>query len=90
MQTFYQHPVQIWDKKTCEKYAKRIATDGMGTKYPFAGYIGKIPGYGKTIYNGGCIRENKWYNGENYPLPKLAAGFEIVTVSSWGLRIVKK
>jgi hypothetical protein len=41
-------------------------------------------------YNGGCIRNGEWYPGEEWQLPKLAAGFEIVVVPTWGYRIVKQ
>lgn len=90
---FYQHPQETWDAKKCEKLAKRTAKDGMGTPYPFKGYIGSSascpPAFGPVRYNGGCERNGEWYQGENRPFPILAEGFEIVTVPSWGWRIVK-
>lgn len=93
----YQHPQEIWDKKTCEKAANHLAKDGLGTPYPFKGYIGSSGGfpayssvYGTVRYNGGCERDGQWWQGENRPLPKVADGFEIVFVRSWGWRIVKK
>ena len=94
MNKIYQHTPEIWDKATCEKKAKRIAKDGLGTPYPFKGYIGssaKCPAtFGVTHYNGGCIRNDEWYAGEDFPFPILAEGFEIVRVPTWGWRIVKK
>ena len=90
----YQHPQQTWDAKKCEKLAKRRTTDGMGTPYPFKGYLhlGELGHYAHGIsvrYNGGCVRDGEWWQGEEWPLPKLAEGFEIVTVPTWGYRIIK-
>ncbi len=89
----YNYPAEIWNAAICQKKAKHLAKDGMGTKYPFRGYIGssasRPSAYGTEIYNGGCIHGNEWYNGENRPLPTLATGFKIVVVPSWGWRIVK-
>jgi len=90
----FQYPQEVWDPATCEKKAKYLAHDGLGTPYPFKGYIGssasRPSAYGAEIYNGGCIHGNEWYNGENRPLPKVAKGFKIVSVVSWGWRIVKE
>ena len=83
----FKHEPEVWDKKKCEKEAKHTATDGIGTKYPFKGYIGNR--YGKVHYNGGCTRNGEWWQGEEFPLPVIAEGFEIITVPTWGCRIVK-
>jgi hypothetical protein len=90
----YQHPQEEWDAKTCEKLSKRVAKDGLGTKYPFKGYIyqGEIGHhiFGNTVrYNGGCIRDGQWWQGEEWPLPKLADGYKFVYVTTWGWRIVR-
>ena len=89
----FNHEAEVWSAAKCERMANRVATDGLGTKYPFKGYIGStasIPStYGTTIYNGGCIHNEEWYAGENRPLPILAKGFEIVVVPTWGWRIKK-
>jgi hypothetical protein len=89
----YNYPAEIWDAKTCEKKAKHLATDGLGTKYPFRGYIGssasRPTAYGTETYNGGIVINNEWYNGTNRPLPIVANGFKIVVVPTWGWRIVK-
>lgn len=95
MQTkFYIHPQEVWDKEKCEKMAKRRAKDGLGTPYPFKGYIGNYlsaySGYGKIRYNGLCFRNGEWYNGEIRPLPLVADGYEIVEVPRWGYRIRRK
>jgi hypothetical protein len=89
----YQLPQETWDAAKCEKMAKHLAKDGLGTPYPFKGYIGGSssipPAYGPIRYNGGCIREGQWYQGENRPLPKVADGYVIEWVTSWGYRIRK-
>lgn len=91
----FQNTPETWDAAKCEKLAKRYARDGMGTKYPFKGYIGES--YGNIRYNGGCIRTDdkgnrKWFQGETRPFPIVAAGFKIVPAGgSWcGYRIIKE
>ena len=73
----FQNPPEVWDAAKCAKMAKRTARDGMGTPYPFKGYIGDSH-YGQHHYNGGCVRNGKWWQGENNPLPLIAKGYEIV------------
>jgi len=89
--SYFTFPQETWDAKECDKRARLTAKDGMGTKYPFKGYIGCNDGtrgsWGKIRYNGGCIHDEKWYEGEIRNLPKVADGFEIVHVLSWGWRI---
>ena len=82
----YSLPQEVWDEARCQQAAKHTATDGLGTKYPFKGYIGN--NYGETRYNGGCVRDGQWWQGEYRPLPRIASGYEIVYVPSWGWRIV--
>lgn len=84
----YQHPAEVWDAKKCQQMARYRATDGMGTPYPFLGYIGDSC-YGDIRYNGGCERGGKWWQGEKHPLPVVAEGFEIIHVPTWGYRIRK-
>lgn len=91
----YQHPQERWDAKKCERLVKRIAKDSLGTKYPFPGYVsyGELGGHyvhGMSVrYNGGCIREDEWYQGEEWPMPLLPDGFKFVYVTSWGYRLIK-
>lgn len=91
--TLFHHPQETWNEEKCEKLAKYLAKDGLGTKYPFKGYLGSSmsipPKFGMIRYNGGCVRNNEWYDGEFFPLPILAKGFAIVQVISWGYRIIK-
>lgn len=86
----YQHPREIWDVKKCEKLVKHIAKDGLGTPYPFKGYI-RLGNQGdlQVRYNGGCVRDGEWWQGEEWQLPKLADGFELVRIRTWGWRIIK-
>lgn len=85
----FQHPQETWDAKKCEKLAKKKSSNA-----PFKGYLGSSasipPAFGEIRYNGGCIRNEEWYQGENRPLPLVADGYEIIFVSTWGWRIVKK
>ena len=90
----YQHPQETWDEAKCAKLVRRVAKDGMGTKYHFKGYIGDMLGHYVTRslqirYNGGCVREGNWWQGEEWQLPIIPAGYKIITVPTWGLRIIK-
>jgi hypothetical protein len=60
-------------------------------------YNGEIGGHNgelKVHYNGGCVKgegkDEQWWQGEEWQLPQLAEGYEIVYVSTWGWRIIKK
>lgn len=98
--SLFQHPQQTWDAKKCEKLARRTTRNGIGTKNPYKGMVsyGELGGHyvhGMRVrYNGGCVRgegENeKWYQGEEWPMPILAEGYEFVYTPHWGYRIVKK
>ena len=90
---YFTHPQETWTPRQCELAAKRFARDGMGTRYPWPGYIGSFAnpsgsGYGKIRFNGGCCHGGDWYEGEIRPLPFVAKGFKIIRVPSWGWRIV--
>ena len=87
MPKIYQHTPETWDAKKCEKAAKHVAKDGLGTTYPWPGYIGNH--YGETIYNGGYTRDGEHYDGENFPLPIVNAPYQIIHVSTWGYRIIR-
>ena len=89
--TYYIHPQETWTEKECAKRAKHIFIDGLGTAGGPRGLISNsdssYPSYGqKKRYNGGCIRNGKWYDGEEVPLPKIPDRFRI---SSWGIAIEK-
>jgi hypothetical protein len=84
----YQNEPETWDVKKCEKLARRHTADGLGTKCKFKGWLMGLT-FGEVRYNGGCIREDKWYQGECFPFPKLPNGFKIVSKPTWGWVIVK-
>ena len=90
----YNFPQETWDKATCERKANHLATDELGTPYPFMGYLGSWatcpPIFGVQRYNGGCWHNGKWYIGEYRPFPNLARGFKIIKVPAWGWQIVKE
>lgn len=91
----FQIPAETWDEAKCVKMARRWAKDGLGTRYPFKGFIGpfvssvSMGAYGSERYNGGCVRNGQWWQGEHRPLPILPPGFKIVHRPSWGYQIVK-
>lgn len=79
---YYVHEPENWDHERCVKESKRYHRDGCGTKMHRPGYIGQH--YGKIRYNGGCIREDDWWEGEIIPLPIVSPGFVIIHVRTWG------
>ena len=90
----FQHPQETWDKKKCDNLSRRRYVDGYGMKHHRRGYIGCAtscpPSFGEVRYNGGCVRNDVWWQGENRPLPIVAEGFEIVYVLTWGWYIQRK
>lgn len=46
--------------------------------------------FGKKFYNGGCVREGKWYVGEIFPFPILPKGLVWEYKMYWGWQIVKE
>lgn len=91
---FYVHPQEVWSVAECRKRVKHYARDGMGTRYSFPGYIGSWQPnggqWGTTRYNGGCVRDGVWYDGEIRNLPLVPAGFKIISYASWGYRIIEE
>lgn len=90
---YYQHPQETWDEKTCKRLASHKAKDGCGTPYPWPGYLGSSasfpPTFGRIRYNGGCHRQGDWWEGEEFPLPKIPPTYVIIVVPTWGWRIVR-
>ena len=85
--SIYQHPQVAWDTKKCERFAKARFTDAFGTRSHLPGFmLGK---YGNQMYNGGCVREGKWYAGEYFPFPKIPYNFQIIYVPTWWFRLIK-
>lgn len=87
--TYYHNPMPRWSAKTCARMARRCATDGLGTPYPFQGAVPELPPT-CVRYNGGCIRGGKWYPGETTPLPRLAKGYKWIYPPTWCWQIVKE
>lgn len=90
----YSYPVETWSVAQCEKAAKKIHRDGLGTVGGPRGLIAhagsSYPMYGQTIrYNGGTTIDDEWYEAVYRPLPKIPAGFHFANVVSWGTVIVK-
>ena len=83
---------EMWEVKKCEKLCKHVHEDGLGTKYPFKGYVGHLiggmNGCLKVRYNGGCIRNDEWYQGEEWQLPIIPPRFKIVMRPTWGWQII--
>lgn len=69
---FYKHPRKELTTTECTFMAKQRPRDGYGAKHPFPGLFtpsgsayhqpGKL-----TPYNGGCVRDDRWYPGEFTP-----------------------
>ena len=90
---YYTFPQEVWDEKKCKRESRKIWKDGMGTPIHFRGYLGSsasIGGYGKTRFNGGCVRPDDngdWYEGQIRPLPKVTENYVIVVIPTWGWRL---
>jgi len=92
--TYYEYPQETWDEKTCEKWANYAPKDPWGNKPP-KGLINNIGShraeYGQVHeYNGGCMREERWYDGEIRPLPLIHEDYEFFYLNSWGTTIRRK
>lgn len=92
--SIYVHPQETWDEAKCDKAARYAPKDHWGNRPP-KGIISRSGSahvqYGETLrFNGGCVRDGEWYEGERKPLPIIPDTYEIVTLSSWGLRIQRK
>ena len=91
----FQHPPQIWDVKKCERLCKKRQKDGCGTPYPFLGFLPRSElgchyAHGMLVrYNGGTVIDGKWWQGEEWKLPIVPDGFEIIRRRTWGYQIVK-
>lgn len=95
IRSLYIHPRETWTEPQCAKLVKRRTKDAFGTLHPFPGFVstaaGGYPGPGQTVYyNGGCIREGEWYNGEYFPLPIIPEGYDFIDLPTWGIYLRKK
>lgn len=83
--SYYQHPREVWDAKKCAKMAKK--------RYFTLGHYA----HGTRVrYNGGTVvpwngpeEEQKWYPGEQWPLPEVAEGYVLVRVPTWGYKLIR-
>lgn len=86
--SLFNHPQEVWDAQRCAKAAKHIFRDGMGTPGGPKGLVcvsgSSHPTYGTARYNGGCIRDGEWYEGEYTPFPIIPETYRFRHVSSWG------
>ena len=94
-ETYYVHAAEVWSADKCDKVAKSIHNADRGTDGPYRGCVASsgsgYPGYGQEQkYNGGCVRDGEWYNGEIIPLPKIPASYEFYVIPTWGTYIRKK
>lgn len=94
MKALYTHPQETWTAAQCERAARKINRDGLGTVGGPRGLIAHSGSayvqYGGTVrWNGGVIRDGEHYAAEHKPLPKIPPGFHFETAPSWGIRIVK-
>jgi hypothetical protein len=85
---------ETWNAEKCLKASKYRRTNAFGDK-GFQGIIAASastsPEYGQTVtYNGGTIRDGKWYSAVHNPLPKIPKDYEFHNVVSWGTAIRKK
>lgn len=90
----YTYPTEVWSADKCLRFSKRYARDGMGTKYPFPGYLEQPHSCGRhgfpLRFNGGTVIGDEWYEAVLWPLPEVAQGFKWITEVSWGWRLVKE
>lgn len=95
MKALFTHPREVWTAAKCEKAARKINRDGLGTIGGPRGLISHTGSYccqfGQTVrYNGGFIApDGEHYQAEHKPLPEIPAGFRFEVAPTWGTRIVK-
>lgn len=87
-QETFRHAPETWSTAECERISKRVWKDGLGTPYPFPGYI---PGpFGpQRSYNGPIERNGELWKAEYYPFPEIPSQFRIIAALSWGYRLVE-
>ena len=97
MKIYYNHKPDIWSASKCARLAKANPKNALGTSDGI-GYVGHLFGHyahgsGTIDYNGGCIRNGQWYDGEHFPLPIIASGYELVRIAGspnhWILKTTK-
>lgn len=91
----YEHKQEVWTEAECRKISRRRHTDGCGTKETHPGRFSfsgsPYPGYSQTVrYNGGCLRDGEWYDGEHIPFPVIPPSYKIEHVPTWGDYLILK
>lgn len=90
---YWRPEPEVWDAAKCAKIAKQRRRDGYGTLHPYPGLVqatGSPYGYGKRRFNGGCVREGDWWEGEDIPYPVIPDEFVFVLRPTWGVYIVRR
>jgi len=89
----YTYPQETWDAAQCLKFSRRTQRDGLGTPYPFKGYLPAphpCATHGQPLrFNGGTVIDGEWYAAVLWPLPKVAEGFKWIKIPSWGWHLIK-
>lgn len=90
----YTYPQETWGAAKCLKFSRRTQRDGLGTPYPFKGYLPAphpCATHGQPLrFNGGTVIDGEWYDSVMWPLPKVAEGFKWEYLCTWGYRLVKE
>lgn len=73
--TYFTKPAPVWDEKKCQEETRRV--------YSILPSVEKV-------YNGGCVHDGEWYDGERNPLPVIPSGWEWHYVVSWGWHVRKR
>lgn len=94
--SIYYHPQETWDEDKCAQIVGSFARDPAGTLLPVRGLIGYPASrsnygsrYGRVVYNGGCEREGRHWDGEEFPFPILPAGYSVRMADGWGYQLVR-
>ena len=93
MTKYHSSEREVWDLKKCQKAARAIWRDSLGTPGP-RGIVQidstSYPRYGAKGYNGGCVIDGEWYQGINNPWPLLPEPYVFAGLPSWGTVIVTR
>ena len=84
----YTHPQEKWSEAKCRKLVAQRSRDAYGTLDHLPGFLRQR--FGAKFYNGGCVREGKWYEGEDWPFPELPPGYKIIYEPYWFYRLIKE
>jgi len=91
--TYWSPEPEVWSAEKCTKIAKARATDGYGSRHPYAGLVqasSATYGYGRRRFNGGVVKDGEWYEGTNIPYPIIPDEYELINRPTWGTYLVLK